>query len=196
MTDALHAYETRLDGNTAPMSSEEPLSAEAEDRERADKLPQERRGAAARMQEATNTMLQVIDALEALHSCSFPERSTLAARLLCATATPLNLATRSCLDDVSSAGLTSAICSLILHFSSNQHVLMACLSGHAPSHALEVHSRHSKAVFRSSVFRTARRLSERYLYRALQAWSAEVLKGQVCPQRIPSYTKHLMGMID
>eukprot|EP00892_Ulva_mutabilis_P010728 jgi/Ulvmu1/8027/UM004_0264.1 len=141
---------------------------------------------ALKKQRATDTMLHVFDAMEALHVCPSPSKPRLAAQLLCSAARPLDMATRACLHSVSVSSLTSALCSLALHFSARQHVIAAFLSGHTPPQYAQrsaakspQQSKSSRTVFASSCYRSARSLSEKYLGRILLEWSARVAKGQM-----------------
>lgn len=138
-------------------------------------------GGPARRRHAAGALLQVIDALEALHACPFPSSSRLAASLLCSAATQLNTATYTSLSTVSSAALSSAICSLILHFSANHHDLVTSLTGQEATRVSKHHGGpgRGKPHSASVEFRTARRLAERYLPRILAAWSARVIGGRV-----------------
>lgn len=138
-------------------------------------------GRASRRDHATASLLQVIDALEALHICPFPSSSSLAAQLLCSAASPLNLATHTSLSVVSPAAVTSAICSLILHFSAKRHELVTSITGQAVSRGADHHAQaqQGRPHAASSEFRTARRLAERYLQRFLAAWCAWISQGRV-----------------
>lgn len=130
---------------------------------------------------STSTTLQVIVALEALHACPFPSSSSLAAKLLCRAATPLNTATHTSLSTVGSSALSSAICSLVIHFSAKHHDLVAALSGQEASRVPTHHSgaRVQQPHSSRSEFRTARRLAERYLLRMMATWCARVKRGRV-----------------